>query len=125
MPAVLEPATLYVSERHRLAEHLCACGCGSEVSLPLGPSEWSVESHGESVSLRPSVGNWRLPCRAHYMIVGSRTVWCGTWSEDAIHSRRLQDRAEKQREVTGRHRRHPWWLRLWYGLWRWWHRRRL
>ena len=49
MPPSLEPGKLYISVKHRLTEHLCACGCGTEVSLPLGGSEWRIEYDGESV----------------------------------------------------------------------------
>ena len=51
MPPSLEPGNLYISVKHRLTEHLCACGCGTEVSLPLGPSRmahrvrWRVCQH--------------------------------------------------------------------------------
>lgn len=114
MPPVLKPNTLYVSEKHELTEHLCACGCHSEVSLPLGPSEWRIERHGELVSLRPSVGNWRLPCRSHYVIYRSTTLWCEPWSEERIVANRERDRKAKEREIASRSRKTPLWLRLWY-----------
>ena len=116
MPPVLKPGTFYVSGKHQLTEHLCACGCGSEVSLPLGPSEWRIEGHGEVVTLRPSVGNWRLPCRSHYIIDKSATRWCESWSEQQIMAGRARDREATEQEIASKRRQKPWWLRLWY----WW-----
>ena len=68
MPERMEAATLYISVKHRLTEHLCACGCGTEVSLHLGRSEWRLIYDGDSISVWPSVGNWRLLCNRHYVI---------------------------------------------------------
>ena len=42
MPEEMTEGEFYISVKHRLTEHLCACGCGTEVSLPLGRSEWSI-----------------------------------------------------------------------------------
>lgn len=39
MPTALEPRVLYVSEEFGAAAHLCACGCGSKIRTPLGPTE--------------------------------------------------------------------------------------
>ena len=116
MPPTLERDTFYVSRKHRLTEHLCACGCGAEVSLPLGPGEWFVEGSGDSISLRPSVGNWRLPCRSHYVIDKGTTRWCASWSEEQIRVGRQRDRAAKEQAVLYNRRQHPWWRRLWYWL---------
>ena len=119
MPPVLEPGTFYVSEKHRLTEHLCACGCRTEVSLPLGPSEWRIEREGELVTLRPSVGNWKLPCRSHYIIDKNTTRWCESWSEQQIMAGRARAREATEREIANRRRQKRWWLRLWYWLCRW------
>src|SRR5271165_7625051 len=59
MPKELNPGVLYVSEEFDIAMHLCACGCGSKVKTPLGPTEWSVEETKSGPSLRPSIGNWQ------------------------------------------------------------------
>lgn len=68
MPKELKPGVLYVSEEFDIAMHLCACGCGSKVKTPLGPTEWSVEETKSGPSLRPSVGNWQQACQSHYWI---------------------------------------------------------
>ena len=88
MPPSLEPGNLYISVKHRLTEHLCACGCGTEISLPLGRSEWRIEYDGESVTVWPSIGNWRLPCRSHYIIEKGHTRWCLAWTEKEIRTDR-------------------------------------
>src|ERR1700688_876820 len=42
MPKELRQAVLYVADEFDIAMHLCACGCGSKVKTPPGPTEWSV-----------------------------------------------------------------------------------
>ena len=37
--------------------------------------ENAVAADNGTVSLRPSIGNWQLPCRSHYFIVRNRVVW--------------------------------------------------
>ena len=116
MPSTLSPGCLYVSIKHRLTEHLCACGCGAEVSLPLGPAEWRIEYDGDSVSVRPSIGNWRLPCRSHYMIDHGVTRWCMSWTEEEVGWGRMRDREVKQADIVRKRRRRRWWRRLWLWL---------
>ncbi len=73
-PAILEERVLYVSLPYATVIHLCACGCRSEVVTPLAKSGWRLSFDGQ-VSLSPSIGNWRLPCRSHYYIVGNEVRW--------------------------------------------------
>jgi hypothetical protein len=94
MPNELSPGILYVSERYAVAGHLCACGCGNKVVVPLGPTEWSFTERQGLPSLWPSIGNWQLPCRSHYVIAQGRVDWAGAWSDEQILSGR---RAEEQR----------------------------
>lgn len=75
MPEKLEPDVIYVSLRFSLVSHLCACGCGEEIVTPLSPKDWQLIFNGETVSLYPSIGNWRLPCRSHYWIDQNRAAW--------------------------------------------------
>ena len=112
MPNKMENGRIYVSIKHRLTEHLCACGCGAEVSLPLGPSEWKFEYNGDTVSLWPSIGNWRLPCRSHYVISENKTRWREQWSEERILAGRKRDRDEKLRDVIAKNRRETWLTRI-------------
>ena len=112
MPPSLEPGNLYISVKHRLTEHLCACGCGTEVSLPLARSEWRIEYDGESVTVWPSIGNWRLPCRSHYIIERSHTRWCLAWTEKEIRTERVRDRKAKAADIASRRRKPRWWSRI-------------
>jgi hypothetical protein len=97
LPRELAPGILYVSEEYAVAGHLCACGCGSKVITPLGPAEWSFMDRGGLPTLSPSVGNWQLPCRSHYVITAGRIRWAGQWSDAAILAGR---QAEEQRRRT-------------------------
>ena len=112
MPSSMSDGTVYISVKHRLTEHLCACGCKAEVSLPLGPAEWRLEYDGETIGLRPSVGNWRLPCKSHYLIEQSRTVWCRPWTPDEVVAGRTEDRRERDEGIQNRNRERKWWWRL-------------
>ena len=72
MPNELEGGVVYVSIPFRLALHRCCCGCGTEVSTPLGPTFWKLTFDGVSVSLSPSIGNRQLDCKSHYWITRNR-----------------------------------------------------
>jgi hypothetical protein len=95
VPEILEPGLLYVSLEHGAMVHLCACGCGHEVSLPLSPIDWKLSYDGENISLRPSVGNWSFPCRSHYVIEGGRVNWADDWSEQAVAAGRRRDKRRR------------------------------
>lgn len=84
IPAILDGGVLYASIAHRTTIHLCCCGCGNEVVLPLDPAEWKLTFDGESVSMHPSVGNWSFPCRSHYWIRRGHIQWAEQWSDEQI-----------------------------------------
>ena len=67
-PDRLQPGVLYISIEFASMSHLCCCGCGREVITPLSPKDWKFTYDGASVSVHPSIGNWSLPCRSHYII---------------------------------------------------------
>lgn len=92
IPEQLEDGVLYISQRYRTATHRCCCGCGSEVVTPLGPADWTLEVVDGAVTLRPSIGNWSLPCRSHYLIRQGRVVWARDMSRDEIKLGRQRDR---------------------------------
>jgi uncharacterized protein DUF6527 len=81
MPDRLENGVLYVSTRFRIASHNCCCGCGNEVVLSLSPRTWKLIFDGETVSLRPSIGNWKLDCKSHYWISNNTVEWAETWED--------------------------------------------
>lgn len=75
VPDTLEEGTLYVSIRFKTVIHKCCCGCGNQVVTPLSPSDWKLTFDGRSISLYPSIGNWKFPCRSHYWIKGNKVKW--------------------------------------------------
>lgn len=91
MPKELKPGVLYVSEEFDIAMHLCACGCGSKIKTPLGPTEWSVEETESGPSLRPSVGNWQQACQSHYWINHGEVRWAEKWSAEEIAEGRCHE----------------------------------
>ena len=97
MPTELTPRVLYVSEEFGIAIHLCACGCGSKIKTPLGPTEWSVEQTKSGPSLRPSVGNWQEACQSHYWITRGEIRWADKWTPEQIAAGRRRE--EKRRRA--------------------------
>lgn len=95
IPEALQPGVLYVSMEYATAAHSCCCGCGEEVVTPFTPTDWKMTFDGETISLRPSVGNWTLPCRSHYVIDRGRVVEAGPWTDEQIEAERRRDRAAK------------------------------
>lgn len=91
-PAVLEAAVFYISIEFSTCAHLCACGCDQEVFTPLSPTQWAFTYNGKDVSLRPSVGNWTLPCQSHYVVYCGRVRWARQFSEAEIARNRSHDR---------------------------------
>lgn len=108
IPEVLDPGVLYVSMEFGTATHQCCCGCGEEVVTPFTPTDWKLTYDGETVSLWPSIGNWNLACRSHYVIRGGKVFEAGPWSDERIGAERVRDRAAKAiyygtpAEVNGR-----------------------
>ncbi len=91
IPRELVPGKLYVSMVYTTTAHLCASGCGSKVVLPISPAQWQLCFDGETVSLSPSVGNWDLPCQAHYWIRKNKIHWAPQWDKKRIHAGRRSD----------------------------------
>lgn len=97
IPERLEQGVIYVSVPYATVAHLCACGCGQEVNLPLSPTDWALVYDGETISLYPSVGNWSLPCQSHYYIRNDAVVWAKAWTKQRIAQGRQTDQRRKQR----------------------------
>jgi hypothetical protein len=101
VPEALKAGVLYVAPEHGVMMHLCACGCGNEVSLPLSRIDWRLTFDGETISVSPSVGNWSLPCRSHYVIDHSHVRWAGDWSDEEIANGRNRDRRRREPRHVG------------------------
>lgn len=134
IPEQLEDGVLYISQRYRTATHRCCCGCGSEVVTPLGPTDWILEVVSGAVTLTPSIGNWSLPCRSHYLIRQGRVVWARDMSRDEIEEGRLRDQrlrdahfakvnhvkeVERDSMLPTARRSDSWLARLWRELRTW------
>ena len=102
-PRPLQPGVLYVSQRYRVAVHLCACGCGEKVVTPLSPAEWQVRVQGGLASLHPSIGNWSMVCRSHYWIRNGRIVWSRAISKRQMEQVFARDRKDiEQQQLRNR-----------------------
>jgi hypothetical protein len=97
IPDDVRPGILYVSMEYGMVAHSCCCGCGEEVTTPLTPTDWKLTYDGQAISLNPSVGNWNLPCRSHYVITSGEVIAAGDWSEEQVVAERKRDRAAKAR----------------------------
>lgn len=97
IPAELQEGVLYVSGKYRTAVHLCCCGCRSKVVTPLKSYAWTLTTQGDAFSLRPSIGNWNLPCRSHYWIIDGRIKWGGAYTEEEVREAQLSDRHAQER----------------------------
>lgn len=65
----LEPGIIYISDEFNISKHLCLCGCGELTVMPLGDDEWNYSiDEKDRISFWPSVGNYQLPCKSHYII---------------------------------------------------------
>lgn len=74
MPSEFEENKLYISETYgKLAIHLCLCGCKNKTVTPLGGGKnWDlVKEKNGTVSLIGSIGNFRFPCKSHYIITNN------------------------------------------------------
>lgn len=95
MPRELGPGVLYISMDYATAVHSCCCGCGDRVVTPFTPTDWRMTFDGESISLRPSVGNWNQKCRSHYVIQRNRVLEAGAWSNTQIDTELHRDKRAK------------------------------
>lgn len=96
IPEAVEEGVLYISIPYATTTHLCACGCGNKVVLPLHPTHWKITFDGETVSMSPSVGNWSFPCQSHYWIKDDRIEWAKKWSKEQVESGRARDRTNRE-----------------------------
>lgn len=87
-----ELGVLYISVEYNTARHQCACGCGEIVVTPFSPHQWSMIYNGKTVSLRPSIGNWRFKCKSHYFVTDNKIQWAGQWNDDQIAAGRAYEK---------------------------------
>ena len=75
IPDLLDPGLLYVSMKYATCAHSCACGCGGKVFTPLSPDDWQLYYDGHTITLTPSIGNFRFACCSHYFVRNNRIIW--------------------------------------------------
>ena len=95
IPDDLQPGLLYVSLEYGSVAHSCCCGCGEEVVTPLTPTDWKIIYDGDSITLVPSIGNWNLPCRSHYVIRQGQAFVAGAWTDEQISAEQRRNRIAK------------------------------
>lgn len=105
IPDTLEEGVLYITTEYATALHKCACGCGQEVVTPLSPKDWKLIFDGKTVSLYPSIGNWRLPCRSHYWIENNQIIDANRWSfktvipeKDLVENKQVKKEKKKSKK---------------------------
>jgi len=94
-PKPLEAGVLYWSKEFGVSAHLCACGCGDAIKLPIGPLDFSIRDGPGGPTLRPSVGNWNV-CDAHYFITDGEVEWAAKLSPAQIASARAAEDARRE-----------------------------
>ena len=77
IPVKLEEGVLYVCLDCNVVIHLCPCGCGEKIVIPLGKGDacWQFK-FDNGCSLFPSIGNYQIPCKSHYYITNNKVKWC-------------------------------------------------
>jgi hypothetical protein len=100
-PEEMKEGVLYICEEFDLTAHKCCCGCGEDVYNKLGPAKWRLTKMPDgSVSLDPSIGNWKYACRSHYWISKNRVIDAGAMSARAIEAVQQKDRRDRDKHVA-------------------------
>lgn len=76
IPSNLEDGILYVCISCNVIIHRCVCGCGERTVTPIDKKYgWIMKYDGQAITLRPSIGNFSIPCRSHYYITDNNVEW--------------------------------------------------
>lgn len=76
IPKNLKDGVLYVCIECKVIVHKCACGCGEKTVTPIDRKHgWIMQYDGQTISLRPSIGNFSMPCKSHYYITENKVQW--------------------------------------------------
>lgn len=67
MPDKKEFGKIYYSPEFNGAGHLCLCGCGHDVYIPIKEGEWTLNENNGKVTITPSLLQ-RFDCKSHYII---------------------------------------------------------
>ena len=76
IPSNLDDGIMYICLNCNVIVHKCACGCGEKTVTPIDRNYgWIMKYDGQTVTLRPSIGNFSIPCNSHYYITENRVEW--------------------------------------------------
>lgn len=76
VPSELKDGILYICISCNVIVHKCACGCGEKTVTPIDQKYgWKMNYDGQTITLRPSIGNFSIPCQSHYYITENRVEW--------------------------------------------------
>lgn len=76
VPSELKDGILYICISCNVIVHKCACGCGEKTVTPIVQKYgWKMTYDGQTITLRPSVGNFSIQCQSHYYITENRVEW--------------------------------------------------
>ncbi len=101
LPDKMEEGVLYICEEFDLTAHKCCCGCGEDVYNKIGPARWRLTKMPDgTVSLYPSVGNWKYACKSHYCIRKNRVIDAGPMSARAIEAVQQRDRQDRDKYIA-------------------------
>lgn len=70
VPEQLEQGKFYYTKEYKSSNHLCVCGCGQEVPIPIKQGEWNITIDNGKFSITPSL-QLRMGCQSHYIITNS------------------------------------------------------
>lgn len=83
VPSELKDGILYICIRCNVIVHRCACGCGEKTVTPIDKKYgWKMTYDGQTITLRPSIGNFSIPCQSHYYITENRVEWLVEYHKD-------------------------------------------
>lgn len=82
IPKEIDDGYLYLCLPYNAVIHKCACGCGEIISTPLDKKYgWVMKYDGQAITLRPSIGNFSIPCRSHYYITDNNVEWLESYQQ--------------------------------------------
>lgn len=79
IPHLINEGIIYVCINCNVIVHNCACGCGERTVTPINKERgWLMIYDGQTITLKPSIGNYSIPCNSHYYIVENKVEWLNT-----------------------------------------------
>lgn len=83
IPDEMEENKIYISEKYKTTAHNCLCGCNTKVVMPIDniiegvDYGWKlIKENNDKISFIPSVGNYQIPCKSHYIITKNVANFC-------------------------------------------------